>query len=278
MVMTANIELQRVREIPALRGFSNMFAKETRYWWHTRRGWFNGLLWTAILGGLVAMMLFMLPSVAAATGDPNVTEAGGPLAFGLQMGRTIFFELGTIALAIGVIVLSQDLIIDEKQSGVTEWLLAKPVARRSYILAKIGATLIAVLVFLITLPSLLSYLLLSLRMGSPFPFLPFLGGVAIMAAHTLFYLTMTIMLGTIFNSRPPILGVALGVLLGGNFLVGIFQPLVYATPWMLAKVASMVASQQVIPGNLVWSPIFATILWSIVFVTGAIASFDKTEF
>ena len=209
--MATNTELLRVREWHMLRGFANILAKENRYWWHTKRGWVNALLWSGMIGGLVAMMLFMLPSIAEMTGDPNVVAAGGPLPFALEMGRTVFFEMGTLAFAIGVIVLSMDLIIDEKQSGVTEWLLAKPLARRSYILAKLSATVFSVLVVMILLPSLASYILLSARTLSPFPILPFLSGVGIMCAHTLYYLTLTLMLGTIFDSRAPILGIALGV-------------------------------------------------------------------
>lgn len=275
--MTANLELQRVNEWSKLRGFANLFHKENRAWWGTRRWWINALLWTGMLGGLVGMALFMLPPVAEATGDPNVASAGGPIAFGLEMGRTVFFELGTMALAIGVIVLCQDLIVDEKQSGLTEWLLAKPVTRSAYVLAKLVASALAVLVLLIALPSLAAYLLLSVRIGSFFPFLPVVGGVGIMVVHTLFYLTLTLMLGTFFNSRPPILGIALGVLLGGNLLAGFLKPLLSVTPWALGKVASLAAGGQPLPLTLLFPPLIASALWSLLFVFTAVAKFERTE-
>lgn len=276
--MSANLELQVVNEWDGLRGFSNLLRKENRAWWGTRCWWINALIWTGALGGLVAMMLFMLPGVAEATGDPSMAAAGGPLAFGLEMGRTVFFELGTMALAIGVIVLSQDVLIDEKQSGITEWLLAKPVARRSYVLAKLAASALAVLVLLVALPAFLTYLLLSVRAGSPFPVVPFLGGVGIVSIHTIFYLTLTLMLGTFFNSRPPVLGIALAVLLGGNLLSGIFQPLLAVTPWILGKGASLVASGAVVPAAMLAAPLTATLAWSLVFIFVALAQFEKTEF
>lgn len=276
--MPSNRDLERVNESHRLRGFGNLFRKENRAWWSTRRWWVNALLWTGMLGGLVGTILFLLPPLAVSTGDANVEAAGGPVAFGLAMGRAAFFELGTMALAIGVIVLCQDLIVEEKQSGVTEWLLAKPVARRAYVLAKLGASGLAMLLLLIVLPALVVFLLLSLRMGEVLPPLPFLGGLGIMTVHTLFYLSLTLMLGTLFTSRPPILGIALGILLGGNMLAGLLKPVLAVTPWMLAKIASLVAEPQTLPAGMLWPPVIATFLWSFAFVSAGLAKFEKTEF
>ena len=92
--MAANLEFERVNELSGLRGFANLFHKENRAWWGTRRWWINALLWTGMLGGLVSLMLFMLPGVATATGDPQVAEAGGPIPFGLMMGRTVQEKYG----------------------------------------------------------------------------------------------------------------------------------------------------------------------------------------
>ncbi len=54
-------------------------------------------------------------------------------------GRGVLFEFGAVALAIGVIVLTQDAILGEKQNGLTEWLLSQPVTRAAYLLAKLVA-------------------------------------------------------------------------------------------------------------------------------------------
>ena len=276
--MTVNIEFHCVDELDELRGFSNLMHKENQAWWGTRRWWINALLWPALLGGLVFLMLFMLPKVAEATGDPNVAAMGGPVPFAVEMGRTAFFEMGTMALAIGVIILCQDLIVDEKQSGVAEWLLSKPVARRSYILAKLIATLVAALSLMIALPSLLVYGLFFLRTGQAFPLMPYLSGVGIMGLHTLFYLTLTLMAGAFFNNRPPILALTLGSLLGGSLVGGFAEFLLYMTPWTLAKVASATAAQAPLPLDMQVYPLIATVIWSVVFVFLAIWKFERTEF
>jgi len=276
--MAANIVFVRVKELNGMRGFSNLLRKEIQAWWGTRRWWINAILWPGMLGGLTALMLFVVPALAEQSGDPNVAAAGGPLPFAMQMGRTVFFEMGTMVLALGVIVLSQDLIADEKQSGITEWLLSKPIQRRSYILAKLVATLVAVLLILIILPSILTYVLLFIRSGQFFPMLPFISGLGLMVLHSLFYLTLTLMLGALYSSRAPILGIALGVLLGGNFLASLLKPLLFVTPWMLAKVASMVADSQPVPAGLLWGSLVASVLWSVIFTLIALSRFEKAEF
>lgn len=276
--MGTSLELERIEERKALRGFTNLFRKEKQAWWGTRRWWINALLWSGMLGGLVLVMLYILPPLAAATGDPNVAEAGGQAAFGLLMARQVFFELGTLAVAIGVIVLFQDMIVSERQSGLTEWLLAKPVARRSYVLSKLCASLLVVLALLISLPALFTYIFLSVRAGSFYSPGTFLGGLGVMVVNSVFYLTMTLMLGTLFTSRPPLLGIALGAALGGNLLASFIEPLLYVTPWMLPKVASLVAGGQPVPDGMLWPPLITSIAWSALFILIALMTFERTEF
>ncbi len=91
-------------------------------------------------------------------------------------GVEMLFKLGGMALAIGAIVLVQDAIIGERQLGVTEWLLSKPVSRPAYVLSKLLAHGLGVLVILVGLQGALGYGLLSLAVGEPFPLPPYPGG------------------------------------------------------------------------------------------------------
>jgi len=275
--MAANLELERVKERNGLRGFSNLFRKENRAWWGTRRWWINALLWTVLLGGLTAIMLFASGEEISEATEAEITQAGGLLAYILSLGLNVFFQFGIPVLAIGTVILAQDLIIGEKQSGVAEWLLSKPVTRRAYVLAKVAANALAVFALLVGLPSVVAYGLLSLRMGAPFPLMPFLSAVGIMAVHTLFYLTLTLMLGTIFSNRGPILGIALGSVLGGGMLGNLVKPLLYVTPWMLPKVAVLTATGQAIAAETGIASLVATVLWSVVFIFVAFAKFEKME-
>ncbi len=134
------------------------------------------------------------------------------------------------------------------------------------------------LILLAGIPSVIGYGMLSLRLGAPFPLVPFLSAVGIMIVHAFFYLTLTLMLGTLFNNRGPILGIALGSVLGGNMLGGLFKPLLYVTPWMLPKVASLTASGQAVPPEIGVVPLVLTVLWCVVFIVVAMAKFEKVEF
>ena len=276
--MNANLELQRVNEWSQLSGFRNLFRKENRAWWSTRRWWINALLWSAILGGLVSIMLFVLPNMTAAQDADEVIAAGGPIAYGIQIGISVFFRMGSVAMAIGAIVLSQDLLLDEQQTGVTEWLLSKPVSRRSYILAKLAAASLAVLILLVALTSLLTYLLLSMRAGELYAWAPYLKGIGVLAMHTLFYLTLTLMLGTFFKSRAPILGIALGSAIGGNMIGGFIKPLLTITPWILGSSTELVVMGKAAPPEMMLYPLIATALWCVIFAIFALVRFDKMEF
>jgi len=276
--MTANLELQRVKENSKLRGFKNLLRKENRAWWTTRLWWINALLWTLLLCGLMAIMLFGPNNELQEASEAQIAAAGGELGFILGVGVNIFFQFGVVVTAIGVIVLTQDVIISEKQNGLTEWLLSKPVNYRSYILAKLAANLPPILLLVVGLPSVVGYGLLSLRMGAPYQAVPYWSGVGILAIHTLFYLTLTLMLGTIFQSRGPILGIALASALGGNLIGGLFQPLLFVTPWNLPKLATLAASSQALPPELGIAPIIASFIWSLVFILVAVVIFESTEF
>ena len=114
-------------------GFRPLFVKENRKWWGTSRWWVQLLLWVIVLNGLLATILFVLPTLTTPEGEPVMPDS--PIDGGIQ----IFFGIGALALAIAVPVLMQDEIISEKQSGTADWILSKPVARSAFILSKAAA-------------------------------------------------------------------------------------------------------------------------------------------
>jgi ABC-2 type transport system permease protein len=276
--MATNLEFQRAGGSGVLRGFGNLYRKEHRAWWGTRRWWLNALLWTVLLCGLTAIMLFVPNEEVAEASAADIAQAGGELAYTIAVGMNVFFQFGVSVLGIGTIVLAQDLIVGERHSGVAEWLLSKPVSRRAYILAKLAAGVVGVLVLLVGLPSTVTYGIVSLRWGSPYPLGPFAASVGITAVHTLFYLTLTLMLGTFFTARAPILGISLGSLLGGGILGNLINPLTYVTPWTLAEFAWLTSTRQAAASETGVAALIATGLWCVVFTLVALARFEKTEY
>jgi ABC-2 type transport system permease protein len=275
--MTSNSELIKVHEMASFRGFSNLFQKENRAWWRTRRWWINAILWPVILCGLMVNLLF-LPRVADLAPELEVAEAGGLIPFLLLMGLRMFFEFGLIAVAIGIVILTQDMIIGEKLDGTAEWLLSKPVSRRAYLLSKLVATLIPMVVLIIAIPSVIAYGLLSLRGGTLYPLMDFLGGVGIFTLHTCFYLTLTMMLGALFDKRGPVLAISLGSIIGGLVLGDMIRPLLFIMPWSMPKLASLAASGQPLLAPLGNIPIIATGVWCLIFLLIALVKLEKSEF
>ncbi len=271
--MVANTELQRVGLSGWRTGLANLLRKENNTWWGSRRWLVQSLLWAAIVNGFTALMLFALPPLLAAAGAPE-TDA-------LSMGLAGLFKLGALALAAGTIILVQDAILGERQLGVTEWLLSKPVSRPAYVLSKLLAHGLSILVILVGLQGLLGYGLLSLGVGEPFPLLPYLVGMTGLAVHTLFYLALTVMLGVLTVNRRVLLGVSMGVLMGGSLalqalgaLVGKF---VMLTPWSLSECLPLAVSRTPLPMSI-WVPIGVTAVLTVACVAVTLTKFERLEF
>jgi ABC-type transport system involved in multi-copper enzyme maturation permease subunit len=270
--MVANNELQRVGLRGWRTGLANLLHKENRTWWASRRWLVQSVLWTIVVNGAVALFMFLIPLLARNSGQPLV-GMDDPLKLGLEM----LFKLGPLALAVGTIVLVQDTIIGERQMGVTEWLLSKPVARSSYLLAKLLANGLGVLVILVGLQSAVGYGLLWLAAGSPFPLPYYLVGVAGLAVHTLFYLALSLMMGVLTAKRSVLLGTSLGVLLGGLLLGGFLGTLVMLTPWGLGSVLPYAVQGTPLPLPI-WVPIGVTALMTVGCVVVALVRFERLEF
>jgi len=270
--MLKNNALERIGERGWRNGFANLLRKESRAWWGTRRWLTQSILWMLIVDGFMAFVLFVLPSLVRL--DPTVNpEEMDFITIALQS----IFQIGTIGLAIGAIILAQDLVIGERQSGVTGWILSKPVSRTAYILSKLVANVAGILVIMVGLPSVVGYGLLTAAAGEPYPLLPYLIGVGGLALHTLFFLTLTLMMGVLVDSRSQVLGVAMGVLFGGQILAGFIDKLARLTPWLLPAILPTAASGATLPLP-VSTPLLATAIWSAIFVAVALYKFERLEF
>lgn len=266
MTVTDAPSLQPIESGAALRGLRPLLAKENRAWWSGRRWLIVLLVVLVVVLGTLGMVLYVIPQMLPAESQGLSDD---PVLNGLQA----FFGIGSMVLAIAVIVLAQDSIIKELETGTAEWLLAKPVTRMAFILAKFTAHAVGILFVLVVL-AVLAFGLLS-RAGPLRP-LYFAAATGIMVSHTLFYLALTIALGTVGRSRALVLTLALLVLLGGQLLANI-RPLLNVTPWGLPSLATAVAASLPVPTATLLAPIAATILWSAAFLGFALWRFSRIE-
>lgn len=284
--MASASPLQAVEGGGRLQGFGNLLRRENAAWWRTWTGWIQSVLWLIVLNGLLAAALGS-PVQRAGSAPPSAPAPGSVPTFqeimgnSLSTGMFLFVLIAGIAVPIAAIILGQDAIIGEKHSGTAAWVLSKPVSRPAFILAKVCGHALGFLVAFALLQGAVAYLQIS-RAGGASPS-GFAGAMGLLYLNVLFYLTLTLMLGTFFKGRGPVLGITLSLLLGYKVFVGIAPGLTIITPWAMVL--------DVIPGQLpltmtlalglplpTVTPVIATLVWCAAFVAVAIWRFRREEF
>ncbi len=276
---TANEVLQPVTTRGWQRGLANLLDHEHRLWWGRRKWLVQLLIWMLLINGSVAFL-----GIAAIATQDEVRQAGGPAVtpeslYLLMM--QVFFQFGAICTAIGAVIIAQSTIIQERQMGTAAWILSKPVSRIAFVLAKLTAHVAAFLVLAVIAPTIVfcaeTYLLAGI-VPAPLDLLAALGSWAL---AVLFYLTLTIMLGTFFNSRGAVLGITLGFMFAGNVIPNALPDSAALFPWMLGQIALVLALGSRAPQSLPLTaiiPVIATLVWIMIFIALAIWRFDKEEF
>lgn len=242
----------------ALAGFGNIFRAESARWWRTRRWWTQTLIWLVMVNGLVMVADFW-------SADSHAAIVSG--------GVTFFFTIVMIIPILGLSIMMQGIIVGDKQDGIAAWILSKPVSRPAFVLAKFSANLIPAVLIMIILQSGVAYLQISGAAGGNFPLLPYLGKTGLATLHLLFYHALSVMLGTLFQSRRPVAGIPLIILLGLLILDELFPPeFIAITPGGLMAMVSESASRF----NSV--TLLAVPAWIVVFMLVALWRFSAEEF
>lgn len=253
------------------RGFANLLRKENQHWWGTRRGLVQSLVWLLIVNSIVGLMLWVMPWSEAMQGTPMTAETVVQAVI-----ITLTPIIGTFG-AIGVAIVAQSSIVGEKQLGTAAWILSKPVVRSSMILAKLVAYTIGIIVTIILLPGALAYALITFGTGGVLSFWPYVAGLAALGLHLLFYLSLTLLLGTLANGRGPVIAVPVSLLFLQQFISGYVGPVRLVLPGTLTELAPAIILQQPLPATAA-VPIVATVVWSIICIALAVWRFEQDEF
>ena len=247
-------------------GFANLLRMEFSLWWRTRKWWVHLLVWLVIFNG-----------IAAAGIISSIQDGLAPARIFVDVIEPLLI-IGGVAMVIGIVTTSQGAIIGEKQLGTGAWIISKPVARSAFVLAKLVAIAASFLTLAIIIPGTLVYAQSVLLAGyTPDP-AAYISAFGVLALQNLFYLAFSLMLGTLFATRGPLSGVALGCLFGGlvlpNFLP---RTITLLTPWLLIQLAPALARGEVLPAEAIL-PLIATALWVVLFVAVALWRFGREEF
>jgi ABC-2 type transport system permease protein len=286
--MASNSEFHVIENQGRLQGFTNLLHNENRLWWRTSRWWVQTLIWLAIGNGILFMVIGIAPNMENPPGqEAKAAQASGESGASQQpldlLGLTVFLKMAGIATAIGVVVLAQDTLIGEKQSGTAAWVLSKPVSRSAFILSKVFSHSIGILITMAVAQGGIAYLIIFLVTGKAFPILPYTGAIGMLFFSLLFWLALTIMLGTLSNMRGLAIGVPLFLILGFTLFVEIAPWISDYMPWNLTSAVS--ASRPAMAVSLVLGqpiptlmPLIATVIGYLVFTLVAIWRFQKEEF
>jgi hypothetical protein len=103
------------------------------------------------------------------------------------------------------------------------------------------------------------------------------GGVGIVSLAIVFYVALTLALGTLFTRRGPVAGIGLGIVLAGVFLSDLLPPPVTQfTPWPLGDIAASVAVDAPLDATAVL-PLVVTAVGSVALVAVAAVRFARAD-
>jgi len=261
--MNANIyTLVPRRELGWRMGLANMLGKENFAWWRTRRWWVQCLLWLFFLNGLMAA---------------NLANDQAP-----ENAILNYLSVAGAALPIAAIIMGMDSVLGERHSGTAAWVLSKPLRRPAFILAKLIAYALGFLPTAIVFPGVVAYIHLA-AVGLQLPIAGFTGTMGLVYLNLLFYLTLSLMLATLFHGRGPVLGITL--ILVWFWMIPPSAWLADFMPWRLLIALGDNGALPSLSYYLLFSlplptlaPIIATVLWCVLFISVAIWRIRREEF
>ena len=179
----------------------------------------------------------------------------------------------------GILMAMQGTMIGEKRSGTAAWVLSKPVSRTGFILAKFVNNTLAGTIFIIILPGIIGYIEITLIAGLEVSFLRFILGNCALWLHMMFFLTMSLLVGTLFNNRRAVLIVGITFFVLELLLQGFLPPelMVSTIAFPFPDISISEALMIGVPIVSIW-PIIITIVCCIIFVLLAIWRFKREEF
>jgi len=282
--MASNVALHPTRNHRWFSGFGNIFSKENHQWWGTRKWLIQVAVWLVLINGIVLSISVIFPNLSRtnqALQTMSASKAAEIKATFASQGLVYFFILSGMVAGAGVVIFAQDALIGEKRTGTAAWLLSKPLSRTAFLLAKLAADAIGILVTIVLIQGVIGYFILIYGTGNSLQVPDFMAALGLVAMFLFFFLSLTYMLGTLSNSRGLVVGLPLLLLFFANF--GNFVPvLAKIMPWNLItdmryspSMAIMLAKGE--PLTII-TPIIGTIVMSVLFIIVATWRINREEF
>lgn len=250
-----------------LLGLGNLTRREVDAW--TGRAWYRqALVWSLILGGLLAAMVWLVPALVE--GTPGAGEAIDDV----ENAALQFPDLAAAVIAVGVVLLTQGVLLDERRNGVLEWLLSKPLARPAVVLSKFLGVGAGLLVTVVLVPWTVVHAVLSLAAGELWSLGAGLAVVALFSLVVAFHLALVLAVSTLTSSRVLILAIPIVAIVSSDGIAGVVPEVFHVLPWSLGALASVVLAEGVLVSA--W-PIVATVGWTVLLLAVAAVALERDE-
>jgi ABC-2 type transport system permease protein len=264
--MSGNDAFEMVTGNSWTRGFDNMLRSGLARWFKTRTWWVQSLIWGSLVGGITSAVAFNSPR-------PPLTE--------IIMLFTVFVGLFP---AVGVVITLQDVLVGEKREGTAAWVLSKPITRPAFVLSKVVANSVGILLTMVIIPCLLGYAIFSaLQKPAPDP-LGYLAAMGVIFLSDFFFLSLTLMLGSLFNNRAAVIAIPLAILFLQQNLIQFLPFLRFVLPWMLVislgnanSLAVDLILRTSIQSDLI-TLLVVTLVECLLFITIGVWRFNREEF
>lgn len=261
---TGNSKMIPVTGFDWRRGLDNLLHGEFTQWFRTRMWWTQILIWFASIN-----LIYLFASLGAG-GDPGFDAI---MIFCIFMG---------LAGAIGTTIMMQMALVGETRSGTASWILSKPVSRPAFVLSKLIGNAVGLGLTLVLVQGVIAYLITGLVLDAWLPAAGFIAGMGVLLANVLFYLTLTLMLGAIFEHPAPVIGLPMAFLFVQQYLAGATSWAYLFFPWTLAiplseqapSIAASLMTGAPVPS---YGPLVSTLVYCVIFVVVAVAVFRRQD-
>ncbi len=203
------------------------------------------------------------------------------------IGLMMFPLMSGIFVSLSAMTMIQGAIVKEKVEGTAAWVLSKPVTRVAFMTSKFITNCISMTIALVLLPWIVAYLMFAGMGEIPVNADTLTGlfmAIGLFWVYCMFWLTMALMLGSIFNSRRPVmygmvivffLFIAMGNMIPLEINPLMFWPETSRNP-SPGSPTSMIAD--LLQGDLYmnWGPVIFGVC-CIIFLAIAFIRFSKVE-
>jgi ABC-2 type transport system permease protein len=263
--VTDKSSIEKIEGSGLLCGFKNKVREENDRWWGTHKWLVQSVVWLLLINGISYVALVQLRR--------------DPATFSLSSFLDVFVGLMGWMVAFGVIILTQSDVVEEKQSGTAEWVLSSPLSRESFVLSKLLVNLAWLVAVTVVLQGVVFNLIIGAIGVGTLAWLNLFQGLALQGLYLLFWLALSIMLGTFFKSRSPVIGVPL-IFLFLQRLIPMFAGSSNAWVSLVLPERLPEYSANLILGNALPSllPLVTVISASLIFIILALLRFKREEF